>query len=158
MLEDDNSQQAAHQEFLQMYDKNYDRMKEEIETTHYFHDYIIAKYLYKGFGIEKETRRLLRQYDDFSRWIDGYTPEDKQTNSVSIVNARRGQFALLFALVHPDVEVHSYATDADDAALAACCEPLPQNLHIHACEEGMPDVTAAGSNTINLTEILACKE
>ena len=28
-------------------------------TTHYFHHYLIGKYTYKGYGIERETRQLL---------------------------------------------------------------------------------------------------
>ena len=74
-----------------------------METTHYFHHYIIAKYTYKGIGIEKETRRMLNEHDDFSRLIDGYEPSEPG-ETVSVVNAGNGQFPLLFALVHPETE------------------------------------------------------
>ena len=103
-------------------------------TTHYYHNYLIGKYTYKGFGIERETRQLLKHYDDFSEWIDGYTPES-QSGRVTVVNAGRGQFPLLFALVHPEVEVYSYANDPDDVALAAACEPMPANLHIGSADQ-----------------------
>ena len=102
-------------------------------TTHYYHNYLIGKYTYKGFGIERETRQLLKHYDDFSEWIDGYTPES-QSGRVTVVNAGRGQFPLLFALVHPEVEVYSYANDPDDVALAAACEPMPANLHVGSAD------------------------
>jgi hypothetical protein len=103
-------------------------------TTHYYHNYLIGKYTYKGFGIERETRQLLKHYDDFSEWIDGYTPES-QSGRVTVVNAGRGQFPLLFALVHPEVEVYSYANDPDDVALAAACEPMPANLHVGSADQ-----------------------
>lgn len=102
-------------------------------TTHYYHNYLIGKYTYKGFGIERETRQLLKHYDDFSEWIDGYKP-DAQSGRVTVVNAGRGQFPLLFALVHPEVEVYSYANDPDDVALAAACEPMPANLHVGSAD------------------------
>jgi hypothetical protein len=122
-------------------------------TTHYYHDYLIGKYTYKGFSVERETRRLLRRYDDFSQSIDGWKPSQTDAHEVSIVNAGRGQYSLLFALVHPDVEVHSYASDPDDTALAAAIEPMPANLHVHPY-----DATATGSTIINLNDIISCEK
>lgn len=119
-------------------------------TTHFYHDYLIGKYTYKGFSIERETRQQLKRYDDFSQWIDGWTSDNQEVN---IINAGRGQFPLLFALVHPDIEVHSYTSDPDDTALTAAIEPMPQNLHVHPCDE-----TATGSNIINLNDIIACEK
>ena len=58
-------------------------------TTHYYHNYVIGKYTYKGFSIEREARQLLKRYDDFSQWIDRWPSEDRE---VSIVNSGRGQF------------------------------------------------------------------
>lgn len=119
-------------------------------TTHYYHDYLIGKYTYKGFSIERETRQLMKRYDDFSQWIDGWKSEDHE---VSIVNSGKGQFPLLFALVHPDIEVHSYSEDTDDTALAAAIEPMPQNLHVHPCGE-----SATGDHVINLNDIISCEK
>ena len=124
-----------------------------VGTTHYYHDYLIGKYTYKGFSVERETRRLLRRYDDFSLSIDGWKPSQNDAREVSIVNAGRGQYSLLFALVHPDVEVHSYASDPDDTAMAAAIEPMPANLHVHPC-----DATATGSTIINLKDVIKCEK
>ncbi len=120
----------------------------EAGTSHYYHDYIIGKYTYKGYGIERETRHLLKQYDDFSQWID----TDKSMDKVSVINAGRGQFSLLYALVHPETQVFSYANDPDDVALAAACEPMPANLHV-AYSDGEIKETSDGM-IINLNEIV----
>ena len=120
-------------------------------TTHFYHDYLIGKYTYKGFSIERETRQLLKRHDDFSQWIDGWKSDSRE---VSIVNAGRGQFPLLFALVHPDVEVHSYASDPDDTALAAAIEPMPANLHVHRCD----DKAVAEGDVIDMNDILPCEK
>ena len=120
----------------------------EAGTSHYYHDYIIGKYTYKGYGIERETRHLLKQYDDFSQWID----TDKSMDKVSVINAGRGQFSLLYALVHPETQVFSYANDPDDVALAAACEPMPANLHV-AYADGEIKETSDGM-IINLNEIV----
>ena len=148
---------AITKHFHQLYLEHYEQMRQVIEDTHYFHHYVIYKYLYKGFGIERETRRLLKRYDDFSQWIDGYQPDTHLTspNVVSVLHAGRGQFALLFALVHPDLDVHAYIDDPDDAALAAACEPLPENLHIHYCnDEKEALASASGTNIINFADII----
>jgi hypothetical protein len=117
-------------------------------TSHDYHHYIIGKYTYKGISVERETRRLLSQFDDYSQWTDRPYPSG---SAVSILNAGHGQFPLLFALVHPDVEVHSYTYDPDQAAMAAACEPLPANLHVHCT----PDEEAANEAAYGTTIICA---
>ena len=121
--------------------------------AHDYHHYIILKYTYKGIGVEKETRRLLKKFDDFSQWID--TCQAPSSGKVAVINAGKGQFSLLFAMVHPDIEVHSYAYDADDAALLAACEPMPANLHAHYCKDEEAAIEAAANTTIiNLSNII----
>ena len=147
------SERIISHNFRHIYQDRFRQMCREIETTHYFHEYIIYKYMYKGIEIERETRRLLKRYDDFSQWIDGF-PKAKN-KKVKVINAGRGQFSLLFALVHPEIQVHSYASDSDDVALAAACDPVPSNLHIHFNNNEAEVLTAIGDNqVINLFEII----
>lgn len=133
------------------YEQHFSEMKQSIENTHYFHHYVIYKYIYKGIGLEKETRRLLKRYDDFSQWIDDYKQTGDSSGTVNIVNAGHGQFSLLFALVHPDIQVNSFADDEDDVALASSCDPMPANLHVYHSKEKM---TAEKGNTIDLSTII----
>jgi hypothetical protein len=93
----------------------------------------------------------LKRYDDFCQWIDDYQLEEASTNSVSIVHAGKGQFSLLMALVHPEWEIHSYADDPDDVALAAACEPMPANLHVHDGSEAK--IAAETPNIIDFSKI-----
>ena len=118
-----------------------------VKDTHSFHKYVIYKYIYKGYALERETRRLLRRYDDFSQWIDaGLTSE-----TVSVINGGRGQFSLMMALVHPEIQVHSYHEDNDDSALLSAMSPFPENLHVHCSEE---IENTEGTLVFNLDEIL----
>ena len=129
-----NSQQAIANVYHHKFQEQYAKMKREIENTHYFHHYVIAKYTYKGVAIEKETRRLLNRYDDFSQFIDHYHSATVD-NVVFIKNARNGQFSLIFALVHPEVEVYSFANQSDEVALLAAIEPMPKNLHAYLIQQ-----------------------
>ncbi len=113
--------------------QQYELMSRQIETTHYYHDMLISKYIYKGWGLEQETRAMLKRYDDFSQWIDAFDPDQENHQVVSVINAAHGQFSLLFAWVHEKTEVHSYVTDPDDEALAQACIPKPDNLEVHLC-------------------------
>lgn len=153
----DADQLIAHH-FQIEYQNKLEQWKKVIETTHYFRNTIISMYTYKGVSVERETKRLLKQYDDFSRWIDNFKTSESNA-IVSVINAGCGQFSMLFALVHPEIEVHSITFDQDDEALAKSCTPMPSNLHIHCCK----DVTEAmsitkGGNIIDLTEIIIDKK
>lgn len=128
----------------QIYVEHFANMKRRIECSHYFHHFIIYKYIYKGISVERETKRLLNKYDDFSKWID----VEPSTECVVILNSGKGQFALLYALVHPSVQVYSYAFDKDDAQLAACCTYLPQNLHIAYCANASDAISDIASNKL----------
>lgn len=108
------------------YVERYDKMKRAIEDAHYFHHFVIYRYIYKGIAVERNTKRLLKRYDDFAHWVNA---EPKASTAI-VLNAAQGQFALLYALVHPDVEVLSYGFDKDDVELATYCTCLPTNLHI----------------------------
>lgn len=129
-----STQQAIASACYHDFFNHFKEMKQQTETTHYFHDFLVARYTYKGIALERETRHLLTRFNDFAQWIDIF--DDKQTNRVSVLNNAHGQFSLMFALVHPEVEVHSYHTDEDDIALLNAMEPKPKNLHIHRVQDG----------------------
>ncbi|MBQ6310345.1 MAG: MMPL family transporter [Bacteroidales bacterium] len=121
------------------------------KDSHSFHRFVICKYIYKGYAVERETRRLLKRYDDFSEWVDRDIPQ----SNVSVINAGKGQFSLMMALVHPEIEVHSYCSEQDDAALLSAISPKPANLHVHCVKDGQAAMEAAsGTHVINLSEIL----
>lgn len=143
-------QDMAHH-FGLAYKEKYVALCQKYATTHYYHDYVINKYIYKGFTLERETKQLLHRYNDFSVWIDGFKKECEK-EVVIITNAGHGQFSLMFALVHPEIEIHSFVSCTDDYDLAMACFPLPYNLHIHdARKEKLPTDTC---QLINLQTIL----
>ena len=122
-----------------------------VKDTHFYHRYVIYKYIYKGFSVERETRRLLKKHNDFSQWIDADIPG----SGVSVINAGKGQFSLMMALVHPETVVDSYCSDPDDAALLSAISPKPANLRVHCVKDAVAAMEAAsGTHIINLSDIL----
>ena len=118
-------------------------------SSQYYHHFLIGQYTYKGYSIEQETRYMLKKHNDFCSWIDDYQPSDASTNVIRILHAGRGQFSLLFAWVHPELEVYSSCSDPDDAALLASCSLCPANLHVLRDA----DVSLPGQNIIDLSLI-----
>lgn len=117
--------------------------------SHYFHQYIIYKYIYKGISVERETKRLLKKHDDFSKWVD----VDNAPAEIAILDAGKCQLPLMYALVHPDTAVYAYTFDSDDATLASCIADLPPNLHIlHA--ENMEEAKVEAKGMMILTPSL----
>ncbi len=141
--------------FRHQYIEHYKAMQQRIETTHYYHHYILYKYMYKGISVERETRRMLKRYNDFSTWIDSYDASNNPSGQVSVINEGHGQFSLLFALVHPNVEVYSYCDNTDNAALLRAMEPYPSNLHVRLTEEyDKEEKTAIPRKVYNMNKII----
>lgn len=131
------------------YIAHYQEMTKAIEDSHYFHHYVIYKYIYKGISVERETKRLLKRYDDYSQWVDVADAPP----SIAILDAGKGQLPLIYALVHPETEVHSYAFDSEDVTIASCVADLPSNLHIHYAENmEMAEEEAKAYNSSLLTK------
>lgn len=143
-----NTEMEITRAFRHQYIEHYKSMQRRIETAHYYHHYIIYKYMYKGISVERETRRLLKRYNDFSAWIDEYDASNNPSERVSVINAGRGQFPLLFALVHPNVEVFSYSDSDDDVALLRAMEPCPPNLHVRRAEDYEKEENNVSAHTV----------
>ena len=137
--------------FQQLYINKSEEMKQEIEITHYFHHHIIDTYTYKGINIERETKRLLKKHNDFSKWIDKDDRKNNELNAISITNEKHGQFSLLFSLVHPKIEVNSFINNPDDLRVALTCYPMPTNLHF--IEGGISNTFSNRGELIDLNEI-----
>ena len=136
-------------------------------NTHFFHHYLIYKYIYKGISFEHETKKMLRKHNDFSKWIDGKMPSivKKEREIVSVIGEKHGQFSIMFALVHPEVEVHAFCYNAEDAALVETAansgargQFCIKNIKVHISENektAEENANALNSSLINLSEILS---
>ena len=98
---------------------------------------------------------MLRKYNDFSNWIDG----EKPYQTLSIIGEQHGQFSLMFALVHPEIQLHVFCYNAEDAALieTALSQICIKNITVHIAEDektAAENANALNSSLINLSEIL----
>lgn len=85
----------------------------------------------------KPADHLLQRNGNFRTVID----TAPQADSVRIDHAAKGEFALLYALVHPQTEVHAVESDAKLRNVARQAMSLPTNLHLHASAAEVPATT-----------------
>lgn len=118
-----------------LYLRHYAEICEWREGADYYAWYVIEKYRTAGCGARRACRRLLRRNGNFREVIDRRV----EAAAVCVEQAGAGEFALLYALVHPQVEVHTLESDPRLRRRACRALSLPRNLHPHAAEEELPD-------------------
>ena len=108
--------------FRSHYQSYYEAICKERETTDYF-TYLVGN-LYGRIGKRKYASNLLKQYGNFSEWIDR---SFEDVSSIWIEDYSDGVFTLMFALVHPNLDVYSSGT-VGLRKLYRKCKHLPANV------------------------------
>lgn len=106
----------------QSYQIKYAEICKRQETAHFFHSMLIN--LFRVVNKSAKVKRLLKEYDDFSFFIDR---EYQDGSKYYIDDKTYGLFPLLFALVHPNIWIYLCA-DAPLRLLYSKCTNLPQNI------------------------------
>jgi 1-acyl-sn-glycerol-3-phosphate acyltransferase len=112
------------------YLKTFEALSRQLETPDYFRSFVLSCYLYKGAGVERSARRMLKRAGGFAQRLDSC----KGAGAALVVNCGCGAFALLLALVHKQTQVVAVDGDRDNVALARACAAIPTNLTV--CSEG----------------------
>lgn len=111
-------------------------LRKEPVGAHRWHDLVTDRYRYKGAETFAAVKRSLRRYDDFAATVGETAP----AGTAVVYGGGRGEFALVYALVHPECQVVAVADDSDLAALLRyCAEGVADN--IQSVEES--DIAAA---------------
>ncbi len=137
------------------YVREYAKLAKSVETTSYYHDFIIDRYRYKGYDISHTVVKNLNRYNNYSEWIDREIRAEETTFDVQnlesisladtapleqkeqispkvyVIDSGYGEFALMFALVHPEAHVTAIMSDSDNATiLKYSAEKIVKNLTI----------------------------
>ena len=109
-----------------MFVAKYFEICKKLETPEYLSQYVKYKYLYKGADVESRCRKALAGVADVA-----FLREVPQGDHFEIHDCGQGEYALIFALMHPEIQVDAYDRDEDNIMLASNCSCLPDNLHFH---------------------------
>ena len=128
------------------YKKEYERLAREIETAAYFAPLVEDRYCYKGVEIYRSVHKNIKRNNCFTRWID----TSESFSAVLIKNNDNGEFALLYALVHPSVLVTVLEEDESKRALLTyCAKGIADNLQV-TDHVDMKEAEEAGIKIISL--------
>ncbi len=105
---------------------HYSELRKTLETPEYLSVYVRYKYLYKGADVESRCRKALASVADVA-----FLREAPQGDHFEIHDCGQGEHALIFALMHPEIQVDAYDRDEDNVLLASNCSCLPDNIHFH---------------------------
>ena len=110
-------------EMRQSYFIKYSEICRKRENTHYFYPMIIN--LFGLIHKSRKVRKLLNEYNDFSLFIDKHYQENCK---LYIEDDTDGLFPLLFAMVHPTVNVY-LSSDSPLIHLYSKSKNLPSNIN-----------------------------
>lgn len=107
-------------DFHRFFVEHYAELRRQQEKTAAVVPYVRYQYLYKEVGVKREALRKLKailvQADEIDNWSGA--------SEIVIPDCGYGEWAFVFALVHPDVNIVATDPDADKIAVA-------QNVNIH---------------------------
>lgn len=107
-----------------MYQQEYDKLVQEVETTDYFYDLVLHNYIYKGRDVERRARRVLRNSNGFAQQV----AQLPMSGSVHIENCGQGEYPLMAALVRKDLLITATDPNPELVELARNCASVPHNL------------------------------
>lgn len=103
------------------------RKKTEPGSIPYYHDLVLDRYRYKGVEVFDTVKKNLKRNCDYVEWMN----RQDTTRPVVVQPAGYGEKALLFALMHPKVEVVAVEADAEKCDLLKySAEGIVKNLRI----------------------------
>ncbi|MBQ1676173.1 MAG: acyltransferase, partial [Bacteroidaceae bacterium] len=116
---------------LETISARYDELCRNIEKSNYFVGLVKDLYMYRGVDIMRSVNRNLRRNGNYSAIVDAPVSAAK----VVIDGVGYGEAALLFTLVHPDVQVVAVEADADKRTVAQNCigEVAPNVEVVESC-------------------------
>ncbi len=123
---------ARTKKFHQYYVQEYNKLTSIIETTEYYKNLVLDRYRYKGYDVYHSVQKNLKTYQCYSRWIDN----KPRYRDIVVVNNEYGEFALMYALVCPSIQVVAVMKDKEkETLLRFSAEGIVNNLLIVGSEE-----------------------
>ena len=104
----------------------YSELLRILETPEYLSVHVRYKYIYKGADVESRCRKALARVKEVA-----FLRVAPSGDHFEIHDCGQGEYALIFALMHPEIQVDAYDKDEDNVMLASNISSLPANLHFH---------------------------
>ncbi|MBR5085638.1 MAG: 1-acyl-sn-glycerol-3-phosphate acyltransferase [Muribaculaceae bacterium] len=136
--------------FHKLFISHYDKMRDNLEDSSYWADFVKKQYLYKGHDVHRRCKRNLRINNNYSAIVDDKSY--KKLNSICVLNCGQGEMPMLFAKVNRRCQVYAVTSSQDDYALLSNMNHLPENMHVIYKDEGFDSSSLKCDKTINLED------
>lgn len=118
--------------FHVLYVKHFEEMKRSYENSAYFVPLVRYRYMFKGSDVERRANRILKDKRHLAEIVDR---DFYSVESYVFDEAGQGEIPLVFALVHPNIEVYADFYNEDDYLVASHLQGIPRNLHLNLVTE-----------------------
>ena len=134
--------------FHKLFITHYDELRDRLEDSNYWADFVKHQYLYKGHDVLWRCRRNLRKHSCYSSIVDD--EHNKQLTSLCVEHCGQGEMAMLFAKVNRHCQVYAITGNRDDFELLSCMAHLPENMQVIFNEQGTAPISLKCEKTISM--------
>ncbi len=118
--------------------------KTSADVMRYYHDLVIDRYRYKGVEVFASVKKNLRRTHDYEKWLhdmDEAVGDEESCGLIFMEDVGYGERVLLYALLHPHVQVVVVEHDPELSDLMKyCMEGIVDNVRFASNEEGGENV------------------
>lgn len=120
-----------------LYMTHYAEICSKREKADYYAWYVCQKYRKAGYAAYRSCRKSLCRNADFRDIIDNAP----HVPSVLIDDESIGEFAVLYAMVHYDTDVHVVERNQRAIRIIERVMSLPANIHLHTEDKNIPETS-----------------
>ena len=134
--------------FHKLFITHYDELRDRLEDSNYWADFVKHQYLYKGHDVFSRCKRNLRKNLNYSSIVDD--EHNKHISSLCVEHCGQGEMAMLFAKVNRHCQVYAITSSRDDFKLLSNMAHLPENMQVIFNEQGTAPISLKCEKTISM--------
>lgn len=112
---------CIHSDFV----KNYDQLRDKLETPDYFAPYVRDAYTYKSVANSVDSR--MKKFGNYRLWLE---QRFIGADGIVVINNGCGEVGLLAAWINRDMPVYAYDGDKENLEIARSISKCPRNLFV----------------------------
>ena len=132
--------------FHKLFLNHYEEIRDDLEDSNYWADFVKRQYLYKGHDVNRRCKRNMRVNNNYTTIVDDEA--NKKLESLCVENCGQGEMAMLFAKVNRHCQVYAITSSQEDYALLSNMAHLPENVHVIYNEGGTAPASLKCDKTI----------
>lgn len=105
--------------------RDYNLLRDTLETPDYFAPYIKDAYTYKS--VANSVKARMKKYGNYRQWLG---QRFKMIDGIVVINNGCGEVGLLAAWINRNIPVYAYDEDKENVEIACSISKSPRNLYV----------------------------